>query len=141
MKKKVISLVLVVCMFLGSVSYPKTVSAKTTTETLADILYEEGLFLGTGMTERGEPIFQLSGSVTRAQAVTILVRILGKENEALAKKDLYVTPFVDVPTWAAPYVGYAYENGLTGGTSATTFSPNTQIPANQFLTFCLRALG
>jgi len=141
MKKKVLSLAIVVCIILGLIIPAEAAYAKSPAEPLANILYAEKLFRGTGMTDRDEPIYQLYGSVTRAQAITMLVRILGKESEALTNQALYVIPFTDVPTWAAPYVGYAYENALTSGTSATTFSPDLSIPANQFLTFCLRALG
>ena len=141
MKKKAMLLMLVMCMLFGLAAPAEAAYAKSPAEPLADILYAENLFKGTGMTERDEPIYQLYGSVTRAQAITMLVRILGKESEALANQERYETPFTDVPAWAAPYVGYAYENRLTSGTSATTFSPDLSIPANQFLTFCLRALG
>ena len=92
MKKKIMLLVLVVCMLFGMAIHPQAAYAKSAAEPLADILYEEGLFQGTGMTERDEPIYQLYGSVTRAQAITMLVRILGKEDEALANKDSYATP-------------------------------------------------
>ena len=141
MKKKAMLLMLVMCMLFGLAAPAEAAYAKSPAEPLADILYAENLFKGTGMTERDEPIYQLYGSVTRAQAITMLVRILGKESEALANQERYETPFTDVPAWAAPYVGYAYENRLTSGTSATTFSPDLSIPANQFMTFCLRALG
>lgn len=141
MKKKAMLLMLVMCILFGLAVPAEAAYAKSPAEPLADILYAENLFKGTGMTERDEPIYQLYGSVTRAQAITMLVRILGKEDEALANKDSYATPFTDVPVWAVPYVGYAYENRLTSGTSATTFSPDLSIPANQFMTFCLRALG
>ena len=141
MKKRIVSLVVVVCIMLGFTIPAEAAYAKSPAEPLADILYAENLFKGTGMTERDEPIYQLYGSVTRAQAITMLVRILGKESEALENQESYETPFTDVPVWAVPYVGYAYENRLTSGTSATTFGPDLYIPANQFLTFCLRALG
>ncbi len=123
MKKRIVSLVVVVCIMLGFTIPAEAAYAKSPAEPLADILYAENLFKGTGMTERDEPIYQLYGSVTRAQAITMLVRILGKESEALENQESYETPFTDVPVWAVPYVGYAYENRLTSGTSATTFGP------------------
>ena len=51
------------------------------------------------------------------------------------------TPFTDVPAWAGPYVGYAYENGLTKGVSDTAFGSKETVTAAEYLTFVLRALG
>ena len=141
MKRRFLSLMLVLCLLVGVFCIPAAAKSPTTVEQLADTLYEAGLFRGTGTAQNGAPIYELSGSATRAQAVTMLVRILGKEQEAKQNKDSYVTPFTDVPSWAKAYVGYAYENKLTNGTSATTFSPDAPVTTNQYLTFCLRALG
>lgn len=69
----------------------------------------------------------------------MLVRLLGQEEDALA--GTWTTPFQDVPDWAAPYVGYAYEKGLTNGKSETRFDPDSTIRASEYLTFVLRALG
>lgn len=43
----------------------------------------------------------------------MLVRLLGKEYTA--QKGSWNIPFTDVPEWTKPYVGHAYENGLTEG--------------------------
>ena len=51
------------------------------------------------------------------------------------------TPFTDVAAWAKPYVGYAYANKLTSGTSDTAFGGSATVTASQYLTFVLRALG
>lgn len=102
-------------------------------------LYNMGLFLGTGVDDDGNPTFALDRQATRAEGVTMLVRLLGAEEEALAGN--WTTPFTDVPDWAKPYVGYAYENGLTVGTSATAFSPGRTITGTQYATFVLRAMG
>lgn len=67
-----------------------------------------------GTDSDGAPVFELGRAMTRSEAVTMLVRLLGRENEALSGK--WETPFTDVPAWAEPYVGLAYENGLTTGT-------------------------
>ena len=52
-------------------------------------------------------------------------------------------PFVDVPTSAYYYdaVAWAVENGVTGGTTATTFSPNNACTRAQMVTFLWRAAG
>ena len=51
--------------------------------------------------------------------------------------------FVDVPANAYYYdaVLWAAENGITGGTSATTFSPNASCTRAQIVTFLWRAAG
>ena len=71
----------------------------------------------------------------------MLVRLLGKEEEA--RSGSWEIPFTDVDpaSTSFPYIGYAYANGLTNGTSATTYSGSNSIRYNQYLTFVLRALG
>lgn len=102
-------------------------------------LYDLGLFRGVGSNADGSPNFDLDRSPTRVEAVTMLVRLLGQD--AAAKAGSWETPFTDVAGWAAPYVGYAYANGLTFGMSATSFGGNMPVTASQYLTFVLRALG
>lgn len=99
----------------------------------AERLQEVGLFRGTN---NG---FELDRAPTRAEAATMLVRLLGKEDQA--KKLTYSAPFTDLVGWEKPYVQYLYENGLTSGTSATTFSPTSSCSAQMYTTFLLRALG
>lgn len=110
------------------------VTAQWTAEALFS-LGENGILRGDGVD------FNLSGVVTRDQAATMLVRILGVETEALEQN--YSHPFTDVSfsNWASPYVGYLYQNSLTSGTSATTYNPSGSISANEFITFLLRAGG
>ena len=73
---------------------------------------------------------------TRAQTVTFLWRAAGSPAPA-AKEN----PFTDVKEGAYYYdaVLWAVENGITGGTSATTFSPNTTVTRAQVVTFLYRA--
>ena len=105
----------------------------------AETLYDLDLFKGTGADASGNPVFELDRAPTRHEAVTMLVRLLGKEAEALAGS--WEIPFTDVADWAKPYVGYAYANGLTTGVSETSFGGERPVTAAQFLTFTLRALG
>ena len=114
-------------------------AADYTAEESANALYELGLFQGTGETANGKPIYSLDTAPTRAQAVTMLVRLLGRESEARAGS--WTTPFTDLADWAKPYVGYAYTNGLTNGLGEGRFGSNDKVTANQYLTFILRALG
>ena len=58
-------------------------------------------------------------------------------------KDVTVVPFVDVPADAYYYnaVQWAVRNGITNGTSETTFSPNEPCTRAQVVTFLWRAAG
>lgn len=76
---------------------------------------------------------------TRAEAVTMLVRLLGKADEAL--DGTWTHTFTDVPDWADKYVGYSYENGLTKGVSAKLYGSADVVTANTYLTLMLRSLG
>lgn len=105
----------------------------------ANGLYTLGLFKGSGTNTDGTPIYDLDRAPTRQEAITMLIRLLGKESEALSGE--YSAPFTDVDAWAGPYVGYAYENGLALGTGDTTFGGSVTVTASEYLTFVLRALG
>jgi len=135
--KRFLSLVLTFSMLLCMIPSASAASAEATAA--ANELYTLGLFQGKGTNANGNPIFALDDVPTRHEAVTMLVRLLGKEDEA--KAGSWNIPFTDVDAWAKPYVGYAYANGLTTGTGATTFGGKATISATQYLTFVLRALG
>lgn len=105
----------------------------------ADKLYKFGLLKGVGLNSNGTPNFDLDRAPTRQEAITMLVRLLGKEEDAL--NGTWNTPFTDVDAWAQPYVGYAYDNSLTYGTSEVTFGASDTVTASQYITFVLRALG
>ena len=67
-------------------------------EAAADRLYNLGLFKGTGTDAAGEPVYDLDRALTRSEAVTMLVRLMGREQEALGGS--WQTPFTDVAAWA-----------------------------------------
>lgn len=96
-------------------------------------LYALGLFRGTDVG------FELPREATRAEAVTMIVRLLDAEEEALAENLPH--PFSDVPEWASPYIGWAYQNGVTNGISDTEFGSSMTVSAQMYVTMLLRALG
>ena len=110
-----------------------------TAQEAADWLHAYGLFAGVGDNEDGTPNYDLFRAPNRFEGIAMLVRLLGKEDEAFAGD--WENPFTDVDDWAKGYVGYAYANGLTYGISDTKFGGKTEIGASQYLTFVLRALG
>ena len=137
MKKRILSLLMAIILVCSMI--PAACAASDEATAAADTLYSLGLFQGTGTDASGKPIYDLDRAPTRHEAVTMLVRLLGKDAEA--KGGMWPTPFGDVANWAKPYVGYAYAFGLTSGTGATTFGGDAIISASQYLTFVLRALG
>ena len=110
-----------------------------TAESAAEALHELGLLAGKGTNADGSINFDTNGSLTRAESITQVVRFLGKENAATSNVSAH--PFDDLPSWAIPYVGYAYSNGITAGVSATKFNPDGAMTDYAFLTAILRVLG
>lgn len=106
-----------------------------TKQGLAEDLHDLGLF--QGMDDTGKN-FALDLTATRLEGLAMLIRILGKEDEAFAGS--WSHPFQDVPNWADGYVGYAYDNRLAAGISGTEYGVGG-ITVNMYLTFVLRALG
>ena len=101
-------------------------------ESNAQDLNDLGLFLGT------DDGYELDRAPNRAEAVIMLVRLLGLEEEAFDGD--YSHPFTDVPEWAEPHVAIAFELGYTTGVTATTFVPRDVCTAQMYVTFILRAL-
>lgn len=136
-------LAVVLCVLLCVSCFPMALAANSrdisSETTLAAQLKELGLFQGVSENNDGSADFDLSREPSRAEALTMLVRALGKGSEAEASPKTH--PFTDVPAWADGYVSYAYDNGLTNGVSATLFGAERTASAEMYLTFMLRALG
>ena len=94
---------------------------------------EKGITTGTSATT-----FSPNASCTRAQIVTFLWRASGSPEPKTASN-----PFTDVAANAyyCKAVLWAVENGITTGTSATTFSPDALCTRAQGVTFLWRANG
>ena len=105
----------------------------------ADVLYELGLFAGTGTNADGTPIYSLDRELNRQEAMTLFINLLGKGEEAMT--GTWTTPFTDVDEWAQPFIGYAYEHDFTAGVAADRFGAHDPIDGNQYLTYLLLALG
>lgn len=138
MKKRIVSLLLTLCLVCSLLPGAAIAASDKATEA-ANALYELGLFSGTGTDANGNPIYDLDRAPTRQEAIVMLVRLLGKVDEAT--NGSWTMPFTDVADWAKPYVGYAYSNNLTFGVSQTAFGSGDSVSASQYLTFVLRALG
>ena len=136
MRKKLLSflLAIILCAAMAAPAF----AASEEAEMAAGALYRYGLIQGIGAKADGTRDFDLDRGLTRAEAVTMLIRITGVEGFALLRE--WDAPFTDVDDWAKPYVGYAYATGLTKGISDTLFGSNEFVTPTQYLTFMLRAL-
>ena len=94
---------------------------------------EKGITAGTSANT-----FSPNASCTRAQMVTFLWRAAGSP----ASKST-TNPFKDISSSDYYYdaVLWAVENGITTGTGADTFAPNTTVTRGQTVTFLYRAAG
>ena len=83
--------------------------------------------------------FGIDEGCTRAQIVTFLYRAAGSPE---VKADT-VNPFTDVSKDSVYYnaILWAVENGITKGTTDTTFDPNAVCTRGQIVTFLFRASG
>ena len=93
---------------------------------------ENGITMGTGAAT-----FAPDASCTRAQVVTFLYRYFGSPAVAAAKND-----FTDIISGSFYYdaVLWAVRNGVTRGTSDTTFCPSATCTRSQIVTFLYRAI-
>ena len=91
--------------------------------------YSTGLMNGTS-----ETTFSPKTVTTRAMLVRMLYNLEGMPDAE------YRDVFSDVEntSWYADAVMWAYENGVTTGTSATTFSPNAPVTREQVAVFLYR---
>lgn len=124
------TIVLIVIFVLLSISFS---FAETHYDAEAVKLKEIGVFKGTG---NG---FELDRAPSRLEGAVMFVRLLGAESTAIENNSSH--PFLDVPKWGSPYVGYLYQQGLTNGISATEFGSEDIMDAKSYLTFMLRALN
>jgi len=94
-----------------------------------DWAFNNGITNGVSATS-----FGTGQPVTRGQAVTFLWRQAGEPAPTV------VNPFVDVPAgrYYTDPVRWAFETGITTGTSSTTFDPNKAVTRVQFAAFLSR---
>ncbi len=76
-------------------------------------------------------------SLTRAQGATMIWRMSGSPAATTP------APFADVPpdVWFSDAIAWMVENGITTGTTPTTFSPDDPLTRAQFVTFLWRLNG
>ncbi len=140
MKRRILAIITCLCLTI-SLAATAFAAASGFSDVSGDAYYydavqwavENEVTVGTSATT-----FSPNDSCTRAQIVTFLWRAAGSPAPTLANCD-----FTDVSKSAYYYdaVLWAVENGITSGTSATSFSPNDFCTRAQVVTFLYRAAG
>ena len=106
------------------------------TDVAADSYYYEAVLwaMQEGVTTgAGGNRFAPDATVTRGQFVTFLYRLAGASSDG-------VHPFADVPagSYYEKAIAWAFAEGITRGTSGTTFSPDAPCTRAQIITFLYR---
>ena len=97
---------------------------------------ENGITKGTTDTT-----FSPNATCTRAQIVTFLYRNVQAQGGGFTGEWMFQLPFTDTPDWAYEAIAWCYKEGITGGTTATTFAPNANCTRAQIVTFLYRSLA
>ena len=131
MRRKILAFFCAATLLLSAV--PSAFALSGEQARAADSLYM------LGVTTESSDEYALSSPATRAQAVTLLVRLAGAE--AAAKADNWISGFLDVPSWAEVAVNYASHQKWVSGITSTRFAPDNAVTANAYCAFLLRMLG
>ena len=140
--KRILSLILALLLLCAALP---AVSADEPTNPFTDVGEEDYFYIPVVWavynditTGTSDTTFSPEAPCTRAQVVTFLWR-----TAASPKPQAMDNPFTDVAAGAYYYeaVLWAVENGITTGTSATTFSPDAPCTRAQVVTFLHRAFG
>lgn len=140
MKKRIISLLLILALCLGMIPFVtaaghgmRDIVGHWAENDIAWVL-DQGLFNGTS-----DDTFNPNGTMTRGMFVTVLGRYAGIDPADYS--DWYLPQlFTDVKADAyyAPYINWAARHGITGGTGGGKFSPDSPITREQMATLLLR---
>ena len=97
-----------------------------------EVLQAVGIMVGD---ENGN--FNPDQNVTRNEMAVVMSNLMAYN--VASYRD--TSPFTDVPSWAEPYVAACYTNGITAGTSATTYGGSENVTTAQAALMVMKALG
>lgn len=137
--KKVLALVVAVAM-LASMSF--VASAATYTDVASNASYADAVNLlsNLGIIKGYEDgTFRPDNTVTRAEAATMIVRMLALDDE-VENGDTNFTD-VNADDWCSGFVNVAEANGIINGMGDGTFNPNGEVTYGQIVKMIVCALG
>ena len=135
--KRALSLALASVMVLGlmvvgsGASYADVTSEEN--QEAIEVLQAVGVMVGDD-----EGNFNPDKNVTRNEMAVVMSNLLDLKVEDFNAADI---PFTDVPSWAVAYVAACYADGITSGTSATTYGGSNTVTAAQAALMMMKALG
>lgn len=145
--KKLIITILLVATFVG-LSAMSALATQLKFKDLAASKYDwvrpyiEKMALAEIIKGMTDSTYAPDASVTRAQTVTMLVRIMGWENQAKGKKLPSSFPKPNtVPTWASEYVALAVEKGIISDRDLENFRADDATKRSELAVFAVKALG
>ena len=97
-----------------------------------EVLKTVGIMVGD---ENGD--FNPDQNVTRNEMAVVMSNLMEYNVASYAN----TSPFTDVPSWAEPYVAACWTNGITAGTSATTYGGSDSVTTAQAALMLMKALG
>ena len=134
--KRVLSLALASVMLVGmmvvgtSAAGYADVDAEDNVEAI-EVLQAVGIMVG----DNGS--FNPDQNVTRNEMAVVMSNLMNYRVATYAG----TSPFTDVPSWAEPYVAACYTNGITSGTSPSTYGGSGNVTGAQAALMLLKALG
>lgn len=136
MKKILCGLLAIIMLMSFSVSANSYTDVPVTTESI-EVLNDLGIMKGTGDNK-----FEPDAYLTKAEGVTLIIRLLGLEEAAISATGTKVD-FTDVPAdhWATGYISVAISNGIVAGMGDGTFCPDDEMTYAQFIKMLVAALG
>ena len=97
-----------------------------------EVLEAVGIMIGD---ENGD--FNPDQNVTRNEMAVIMSNLMAYNVATYSG----TSPFTDVPSWAEPYVAACWTNGITAGTSDTTYGGDQTVTTAQAALMIMKALG
>ena len=136
--KKAISIILALVLLLAATitCFGVSDTANTPYDTAVNALLEKGYISGYT-----DDTFRPEGTITRAEACSIIVRFIGADEAAL--NAAAAASFSDMKNhaWAQPAVNYAVEKKILSGYKDGTFRPAKEVTYAELAVMVVNAMG
>jgi hypothetical protein len=143
--KRLLSVLITITLIFGLIAVPTFAAQSLKYEEEARVLNQLGLFKGVSATEYRP---NLEAKLLREEAVALLLRMFGLEEEALKMGEKEATNVLkrfkdadEIATWAIKYIAYAVENNVIVGRPDGNFAPKDNLLGREYSKMILAMLG